>query len=41
MLGIYGSYYSQAQEALDKLNEIRKEACEAGNIPVRAIPAVC
>lgn len=33
MLGIYGSYYSQAQEALDKLNEIRKEACEAGNIP--------
>ena len=28
-----GSYYSQAQEALDKLNEIRKEACEAGNIP--------
>lgn len=33
MLGIYGSYYSQAQEALDKLNEIRKEACEAGNVP--------
>ena len=33
ILGIYGSYYSQAQEALDKLNEIRKEACEAGNIP--------
>ena len=33
MLSIYGSYYSQAQEALDKLNEIRKEACEAGNIP--------
>ena len=33
MLGIYGSYYSQAQETLDKLNEIRKEACEAGNIP--------
>ena len=33
MLGIYGSDYSQAQEALDKLNEICKEACEAGNIP--------
>ena len=33
MLGIYGSYYSQAQEALDKLNEIRKEACIAGNVP--------
>lgn len=33
MFGIYGSYYSNAQEALDKINEIRKEACEAGNIP--------
>ncbi len=33
MLGVYGSYYSQAQEALDRLNEIRKEACDAGNVP--------
>ena len=28
LLGVYGTYYSQAMEALDKLNEIRKEACE-------------
>lgn len=33
MLGLYGSYISQAQEALDKINEIRKEACDAGNVP--------
>ena len=33
MLGVYGSYYSQAQEALDRINEIRKEACEEGNVP--------
>lgn len=33
MLGVYGSYYSQAQEALDRINEIRKEACDAGNVP--------
>ncbi len=32
-LGVYGSYYSQAQDALDRINEIRKEACEAGNVP--------
>ncbi len=33
MLGVYGSYYSQAQDGLDRINEIRKEACEAGNVP--------
>ena len=33
MLGVYGSYFSQAQEALDRINEIRKEACESGNVP--------
>lgn len=33
MLGVYGSYYSQAQDALDRINEIRKEACEAGDVP--------
>ena len=33
MLGIYGSYYSNAKEALDKINDIRKEACTAGNVP--------
>ncbi len=33
LVGLYGSYYSQAQSALDKINEIRKEACEAGNVP--------
>ncbi len=33
MVGVYGSYYSQAQEALDYINQIRKEACEAGNVP--------
>ncbi len=33
MLGVYGSYYSQAQEALDRINEIRREACEEGNVP--------
>lgn len=31
--GVYGSYYSQAQDALDRINEIRKEACEEGNVP--------
>lgn len=33
LVGLRGSYYSQAQTALDKINEIRKEACEAGNVP--------
>ena len=33
MLGVYGSYYSQAQDALDRINEIRKEACEEGDVP--------
>ncbi len=33
LLGVYGSYYSQPQEALNHINEIRKEACEAGNVP--------
>lgn len=33
MFGVYGSYYSQAQDALDRINEIRKEACDAGNVP--------
>ena len=33
MLGIYGSYYSNAKEALDKINDIRYEACTAGNVP--------
>ena len=33
LVGLYGSYYSQAQSALDKINDIRKEACEAGNVP--------
>ncbi len=33
MLGVYGSYYSQAQEALERINEIRREACEAGDVP--------
>ena len=33
LFGIYGSYYSDAQAALDKINEIRKEACEEGDVP--------
>ncbi|MCI8300288.1 MAG: hypothetical protein HFI69_08055, partial [Lachnospiraceae bacterium] len=33
MLGVYGSYYSQAQDGLDRINAIRKEACEDGNVP--------
>lgn len=33
LFGLYGSYHTRAQEALDRLNEIRKEACEAGNVP--------
>lgn len=33
ILGVYGSYYSQAQDGLDRINEIRKEACEAGDVP--------
>ena len=40
MLGVYGSYYSQAQDALDRINEIRKEACEAGNVPKPGNPSV-
>ncbi len=39
MLGVYGTYYSQAQEALDRINEIRKEACEAGNVPYPGNPS--
>ncbi|MFG6328163.1 MAG: leucine-rich repeat protein [Lachnospiraceae bacterium] len=39
MLGVYGSYYSQAQDALDRINEIRKEACEAGNVPYPGEPS--
>lgn len=31
--GVYGSYFSQAQDALDFINKIRKEACEEGNVP--------
>lgn len=31
-LGIEGSYYAQADAALDRINEIRKEACEEGVI---------
>lgn len=31
--GVYGSYYSQAQTALDYINQIRKNACDAGNVP--------
>ena len=33
LLGVYGSYFSQAQMALDKVNAIRKDACESGNVP--------
>ena len=33
MFGVYGSYYSEAQDALDRINEIRKEACNAGDVP--------
>lgn len=32
LFGIYGAYYTEAQNALDRINAIRKEACEAGNI---------
>lgn len=30
MLGIEGTYYADAQGALDRINEIRKEACKEG-----------
>ena len=30
MFGVYGTYYVDAQNALDRINEIRKEACTAG-----------
>lgn len=33
MLGVYGTYYTDADEALARINEIRKEACDAGNVP--------
>ena len=39
MLGVYGSYYSQAQEALERINEIRREACNAGNVPYPGKPS--
>lgn len=32
LVGVYGSYFAQAKEALAKINAIRKEACEAGNV---------
>lgn len=31
--GAYGTFYSQAQEALDQINRYRKEACEEGDVP--------
>lgn len=33
MLGVYGTYYADAENALARINEIRKEACDAGNVP--------
>lgn len=33
MFGVYGTYYVDAQNALNRINEIRKEACDAGNVP--------
>ena len=33
MFGVKGTYYVDAQKALDRINEIRKEACDAGNVP--------
>ncbi len=33
MLGVYGSYHSDAQAALDRINEIRHEACYDGKTP--------
>ena len=33
MFGVKGTYYAEAQKALDRINEIRKEACNAGNVP--------
>ncbi len=33
MLGVYGTYYTDAENALARINEIRKEACDAGNVP--------
>ena len=35
MLGVYGSYFSDMQAALDRINEIRYEACETGVIDPR------
>ena len=32
MLGVYGSYHSDAQNALNRINEIRHEACYDGKI---------
>ena len=33
MLGVYGSYHSDAQDALNRINEIRREACYDGKTP--------
>lgn len=33
MLGVYGTYYTDAQNALDRINAIRYEACNAGDVP--------
>ena len=38
MFGVYGTYYVDAQNALNRINEIRKEACEAGNVPYQRNP---
>lgn len=32
-LGLEGRYYADDQDALDRINEIRLEACTAGNVP--------
>lgn len=39
-LGFEGSYYSDAQKALDRINEIRLEACKEGNVPNPDNPSV-
>lgn len=33
LYGAYGTFYSQAQKALDQINQYRKEACEEGDVP--------
>ena len=41
MFGVYGTYYVDAQNALNRINEIRKEACDPEMYRIREMKEEC